>query len=56
MRYVILDATQTVCAAFDGPDAPAPPAAPGNTIVASDTADAGDVYADGVFTTPGQGA
>jgi hypothetical protein len=52
MRYAILDATGTVCGIVFGPDDWTPPAAGASQLVASDTANPGDVYADGVFTTP----
>jgi hypothetical protein len=53
MRYAILDATGTVCGIVFGPDDWTPPADGSSQLVASDTANPGDVYADGVFTTPG---
>jgi hypothetical protein len=54
MRYVILDPTGVVCGVVFGPGAGwTPPSDPNNQVVQSDTANVGDVYADGVFTTPG---
>ncbi len=51
-RYVLIDATGTVYGVVFATGAP--PAIPGQQVVQSDTAGAGDVYADGVFSAPAQ--
>jgi hypothetical protein len=53
-RYVMIDATGTVVAVMFLAAGVTSPAGAPMTLVQSDTGDAGDTYADGVFT-PAQG-
>lgn len=53
-RYAILDEDGVVAGIVFGPDDLSPPISTSSQLVASDTANPGDAYADGVFT-PAEG-
>jgi hypothetical protein len=54
-RYAILDDTGTVAGIVFGPDGGSLPTSASSQLVATDTANPGDTYADGVFIPAADG-